>query len=468
MIPPGLIMMLAAILIAFSRGHMRTLIVLAAPLLTLYAVLQVPDGVSLSAHYMNYPVELIEGSPVRRLFATVFSIMAFAGGLYAFKTARNAELAAAFAYAGGAIGVAFSGDLLTLFIFWEMMAIFSTLVILMGGTEKSRAAGFRYGVIHFLGGVILMVGIIGHYLGTGSLEIMAMKATDFSSWMILIGLLINAAAPPLSSWLADAYPESSATGMVFLSAYTTKTAVLTLILLFPGEKILVFVGLYMVFYGIMYALLENDARRILSYSIVNQVGFMVTGIGIGTEMAINGAAAHAFAHIIYKALLLMSAGVVLHRTGKSLCTDLGGLFRTMPITALCGIIGALAISGFPMTSGYTTKTMISEAAALEHLPVVWFLLAAARRGCFFMPGSNSRGLCSSKKTAACGPKMRPGIWRWRWGCFRPFASALASGPSHFMRCCLMKRAFMPIKHQSWCFICSSCCFRGWLSSCSCP
>lgn len=295
MIPPGLIMMLAAILIAFSRGHMRTLIVLAAPLLTLYAVLQVPDGVSLSAHYMNYPVELIEGSPVRRLFATVFSIMAFAGGLYAFKTARNAELAAAFAYAGGAIGVAFSGDLLTLFIFWEMMAIFSTLVILMGGTEKSRAAGFRYGVIHFLGGVILMVGIIGHYLGTGSLEIMAMKATDFSSWMILIGLLINAAAPPLSSWLADAYPESSATGMVFLSAYTTKTAVLTLILLFPGEKILVFVGLYMVFYGIMYALLENDARRILSYSIVNQVGFMVTGIGIGTEMAINGAAAHAFA-----------------------------------------------------------------------------------------------------------------------------------------------------------------------------
>ena len=86
----------------------------------------------------------------------------------------------------------------------------------------------------------------------------------------------------------------------------------------------------MVFYGIVYAILENDMRRILAYSIVNQVGFMVTGIGIGTEMALNGAAAHAFAHIIYKALLLMSAGSVLYMTGRRKCTDLGGLFRTMP------------------------------------------------------------------------------------------------------------------------------------------
>ena len=172
--------------------------------------------------------------------------------------------------------------------------------------------------------------------------------------MILIGILINAAAPPVSAWLADAYPESSPTGSVFLSAFTTKTAVLALILLFPGEPVLIGVGLFMVFYGIIYALLENDARRILAYSIVNQVGFMVCAVGIGTEVALNGAAAHAFAHIIYKALLFMSAGVVIYRTGYSKCTDLGGLFRTMPLTTVCGIIGALAISSFPLTSGFTT------------------------------------------------------------------------------------------------------------------
>jgi multicomponent Na+:H+ antiporter subunit D len=156
-------------------------------------------------------------------------------------------------------------------------------------------------------------------------------------WLILAGFLINAGAPPLSAWLPDAYPESSWSGMVFLSAFTTKAAVYVLMRGFPGAEFLIYVGLFMVFYGIIYAILENDMRRILAYSIVNQVGFMVVGIGIGTEMALNGAASHAFTHIIYKALLLMSAGSVLYMTGKRKCTDLGGLFRTMPLTAVCGI-----------------------------------------------------------------------------------------------------------------------------------
>jgi multicomponent Na+:H+ antiporter subunit D len=138
-----------------------------------------------------------------------------------------------------------------------------------------------------------------------------MQPDSVAHWLILIGFLINAGAPPLSAWLPDAYPEASWSGTVFLSAFTTKTAVYVLLRGFPGTELLIWIGLFMVFYGIVYALLENDMRRILAYSIVNQVGFMVTGIGIGTEMALNGAAAHAFTHIIYKALLLMSAGAVL-------------------------------------------------------------------------------------------------------------------------------------------------------------
>ena len=185
--------------------------------------------------------------------------------------------------------------------------------------------------------------------------------------------------------MADRHPAQP-TGSVFLSAFTTKTAVLALILLFPGEKILIWVGVYMVMYGIIYALLENDVRRILAYSVVNQVGFMVCAIGIGTEMALNGAASHAFAHIIYKGLLFMSAGVVIYRTGKGKCTELGGLFRTMPITTICGIIGALSISSFPLTSGFTTKSMISQAAVDEGLMVVYFLLAAASAGVFLHAG----------------------------------------------------------------------------------
>ena len=189
-----------------------------------------------------------------------------------------------------------------------------------------------------------------------------MLATNFDTWMMLIGILINAAAPPVSAWLSDAYPESSPTGSVFLSAFTTKTAVLALILLFPGEPVLVGIGLFMVMYGIIYALLENDIRRILSFSIVNQVGFMVCAIGIGTQMAINGAAHTRLHTSSTKPLLFMSAGAVVYRTGLNKCTEVGGLFRTMPLTAICGIVGALAISGFPLTSGFTTKTMISQAA----------------------------------------------------------------------------------------------------------
>ena len=155
---------------------------------------------------------------------------------------------------------------------------------------------------------------------------------------------------------------------------------------FAGEEMLIWVGLIMVFYGIVYAILENDMRRILAYSIVNQVGFMVTGIGIGTEMALNGAAAHAFVHIIYKALLLMSAGSVMFMTGRTKCTDLGGLFRTMPITTICGIVGALSISAFPLTSGFVAKSMIVDGAARDHLTIVWFLLTAASAGVFLHAG----------------------------------------------------------------------------------
>ncbi len=406
-LPPAMILLLGALLIGPTRGALRTAVVLVTPLLTLAAVWQVPDGVVLTLQFLQYPIEPIEGSPVRRLFATIFALMAFGGGLYAYRQARWFELAAAYAYAAGAIGVSFAGDLISLFLFWELMALFSTVVVWCGGTPGARAAGIRYAIMHLLGGVILKVGIEGVMVHTGSIEVRPMLADNFDHWMILIGILINAAAPPLSAWLSDAYPESSPTGSVFLSAFTTKTAVLALILLFPGEPLLIGIGLFMVMYGIIYALLENNIRRILAFSIVNQVGFMVCAIGIGTQMAINGAAAHAFAHIIYKALLFMSAGAVVYRTGLNKCSEVGGLFRTMPLTAVCGIIGALAISGFPLTSGFTTKTMISQAAANESLVWVYFLLAAASAGVFLHAGIKFPWFVFFQRDSGLRPKDAP-------------------------------------------------------------
>ena len=406
-LPPAIILLVGAGLVGLTRGYLRDAIVLLAPLITIWAVWQVPEGVTLSMSFINYQIEPIEGNAVRRLFALIFSTMAFVGGIYAFRQASRLELSAAYAYAAGAIGVAFAGDLITLFLFWEMMAIFSTVIVWCGGTLSSSRAGMRYAIMHVLGGVILMAGIAGVAIQTGSIDIRALQAEDFSTWLILIGLLVNAAAPPVSAWLADAYPEATPSGAVFLSAFTTKTAVLALILLFPGDPILIGVGIYMIFYGIIYALLENDARRILAYSIVNQVGFMVCAIGIGTELALNGAAAHAVAHIVYKALLFMSAGVVLYRTGKRKCTDLGGLFRTMPLSCACGIVGALSISSFPLTSGFTTKTLISEAAIVEGFALIYFLLAAASAGVFLHAGIKFPWFVYFQKDSGLRPKDAP-------------------------------------------------------------
>jgi multicomponent Na+:H+ antiporter subunit D len=404
---PALILLIAAVLICLVKGHARTAVILVAPIITLWAIWQIPDGVQSTVKFLSYNIEPVEGSPLRRLFATIFAIMVFVGGLYSFRVARWYELAAAFAYAAGAIGVCFAGDLITMFLYWELMAIFSTIVVWCGGTPGARAAGIRYAIMHLLGGVVLKVGIEGVVVGTGSIQIQPMLATDFSTWMILIGILINAAAPPVSAWLADAYPESTPTGSVFLSAFTTKTAVLALILLFPGEPVLIGIGLFMVMYGIIFALLENDVRRILAYSVVNQVGFMVVAVGIGTEMALNGATAHAFAHIIYKALLFMSAGVVIYRTGKNKCMELGGLFRTMPLTCVCGIIGALAISSFPLTSGFTTKSMISQAAVDGNLVWVYMALTAASAGVFLHAGIKFPWFVFFQKDSGLRPKDAP-------------------------------------------------------------
>ena len=409
---PGLVLIAGGLLLFWLRGTPRAVATVALPLLVLALVWRVGDGPVWQQHFLDYALTPLRGDKLSRLFATIFAIMAAAGGLFALGQKSRLEVPAAFVYAGSAIGVALAGDLITVFLFWELMAVGSTLVLWSQGSPASYAAARRYLMIHLLGGVVLFAGITGHVVQTGSVDFERMALDSPAHWLILIGLLVNAGAPPLSAWLPDAYPEASWSGTVFLSAFTTKTAVYTLIRGFPGTELLVWVGLFMVFYGIVYALLENDMRRILAYSIVNQVGFMVAGIGIGTEMALNGAAAHAFAHIIYKALLLMSAGSVLLMTDRRKCSELGGLFHSMPLTTVCGSIGALAISAFPLTSGFVSKSMVSQAAADNHLLAVWLLLAAASGGVFLHAGIKFPWFVFFQKDSGLRPAEPPAPMRW--------------------------------------------------------
>ena len=426
--PPGFVLIIGALLTAVTPGRAHRLWALLAPLVALYVIWTFPAEGRIVQHWLDYDLVLAQFNLPTKAFATIFAIMAFAGGLFAFNQDRRVELSGALLYAGSAIGVTFAGDLITLFLFWEVMAIGSTLVVWAGNSEASRLAGRRYVNMHLVGGAVMMAGIALHVHASGSILLPTMQlggditdpivmvAEGNKPWLlpslaspgavlILIGILINSGAPPLGAWLPDAYPEASPSGTVFLSAFTTKTSVYVLLVLFAGCNLLVWVGCLMALYGIVYAILENDMRRILAYSIVNQVGFMVCAVGIGTGLSVNGATAHAFAHIIYKALLLMSAGSVLYMTGKRKCTDLGGLYKAMPVTMWCGIIGALAISAVPLTSGFTTKSMITDAAAMTevwaptteingalvwdsllHPTVAWFVLVAASAGVFLHAG----------------------------------------------------------------------------------
>jgi multicomponent Na+:H+ antiporter subunit D len=384
--PPGAFLALGALLLPIVPARARPLLMLGLPLVTLSLVWQLPDGSSAPFTLMTLELVWVESDALARLFGIIFSLAAFAGGLFALRRTSVLESTSALVYAGSAVGVVLAGDLITLFIFWETMAVASSTVLLSAAGNRSIQVATRYFLVHMFGGALMMTGIVAHIWATGSVGLDGLQPETVGGALILAGVLLNAGAPPLSAWLPDAYPEGSFGGTVFLSAFTTKAAVYVLIRAFPGTEVLIFVGLFMIFYGIIYALLENDMRRILAYSIVNQVGFMVTGVGIGTEMALNGAAAHAFAHIIYKALLLMSAGAVLYQTGKRKCTDLGGLFQSMPVTAACGIVGALAISSFPWTSGFVSKSMISQAAGDQHLAITWYLLMAASAGVFLHAG----------------------------------------------------------------------------------
>jgi multicomponent Na+:H+ antiporter subunit D len=291
-------------------------------------------------------------------------------------------------YAGAALGAVFAGDFLSLFLFWELMALSAALIVWLRRERGAVAAGFRYLLVHLFGGVCLLGGIAFHWSQTGSITFGDMSPLTGSPAfaLILVAFLLNAAVPPLGAWLPDAYPEATPTGAVFLTAFTTKSAIYALIRGFAGTDILVWWGAAMAVYGVVYAVLENDARRLLAYHIISQVGYMVCGVGIGTQLALNGSASHAFAHILYKALLFMGAGAVLQVTGLRKLNEMGGLYKTMPLTLGLYMVGAFAISAVPLFSGFVSKAMVVSAAGESHLAGAFLLLTVASSGTFLHTG----------------------------------------------------------------------------------
>ena len=380
MIPPAFVLIVGAVLIPFLRGKTKAGYMLLLPVIVFVTLMHLPMGNIWVVPFWGYDLILGRMDKLSLVFGYVFTIMAFLGVLFALQVKDDLQHVSGLVYVGSTLGVVLAGDLLSLYLFWEIMAVSSTFLIIAGRTKESREAGFRYILVHLIGGLFLLAGIVLYVQRTGSIAFDYIGLTGLDSYLMFIGIALNAAAIPLHAWLPDAYPNGTPTSTVFLSAFTTKSAVYLLIRTFPGADILIVIGALMVSLPIFYAVLENDIRRVLSYSLMNQVGFMLVGVGIGTELALNGAVAHAFCHIIYKALLFMAAGSVLQMTGKIKCTEIGGLYKTMPLTCLFCMVGAASISAFPLFSGFVSKSMIISASAHEKIFLIWLVLQFASTG----------------------------------------------------------------------------------------
>ena len=384
--PVALIPILGAAGVPLFRGHLRSAYLVALPLLAFAYLLTVPTGLHGQVEVLGQSLVLMRVDKLSLLFGYIFLLALLLSVIYALHVDDTAQHVAGLVYAGSAIGAVFAGDLMSLFIYWELTAVSSVLLVWARRGEHSPATGMRYVIVQLLSGMFLLAGALVHWHDTGSLAFGHIGLSGTAGALILVAFGIKSAFPLLHNWLMDAYPEATPTGTVFLSAFTTKLGIYALARGFAGTDALVWVGTVMAAFPIFYAVIENDLRRVLAYSMNNQLGFMVVGIGIGSELAVNGAVAHAFADIIFKGLLFMSMGAVLHRTGTIKGSELGGLYKSMPWTTGFCMVGAASISAFPLFSGFVTKSMIMTAAAGEGMTVTWLVLLFASAGVFHHAG----------------------------------------------------------------------------------
>ena len=383
---PGLILIVGALLVPFLRGRLRAAYILALPIVAFWQLITLPNGSFGEIHVLDMTLVTLRVDELSFVFGLIFLIAAFLCFIYALHIDDTVQQVAALIYAGSAVGAVFAGDLITLFIFWEGTAVASLFLIWASRNERAYGAGLRYIVIQVTSGVLLLAGIVVHYSQTGEIAFGHLGTELLAGVLIFLAFGIKCAFPFLHNWLQDAYPEATVTGTVVLSAFTTKLAVYTLARGYAGTEILVPIGATMTAFPIFYAVIENDLRRVLSYSLNNQLGFMVVGIGIGSELALNGTVAHAFCHIIYKALLFMSMGAVLFRTGTIKGSELGGLYKSMPWTTGFCIVGAASISAFPLFSGFVSKSLIIAAAMDKGYFWTWLVLLFASAGVFHHSG----------------------------------------------------------------------------------
>jgi multicomponent Na+:H+ antiporter subunit D len=357
-------------------------------ILTLLASNRLLPVVALAGHVVVLSIVFIAGatSASNSLFSPqhLLSILIAGVGLlyalFSFTSNRRHEKSAAFLYIASGF-VCLNASTFGQFFFGLEALTFSALpIIISSSSAKTSSAALHYCLMHLAAGGFFLAGIILRYCNGESLALttsLSLSDNSLSSWLIFLGLGVNCAWPLLHSWLLAAYQQTSPSGILLLSAVTTKVALFGIWQMFPGEPLLIPIGLSMAVFPLIYMMVENDLRRIFCYSIINQLGYMVVAIGIGSHLALNGALGFLIADVLYKALLLMGLGVFTHQLGIHSVSELKGLARLSPVGTLALCIGAWCLCAMPYGSGFVTKSLIVSAAAREGYFYTWLVLLGA-------------------------------------------------------------------------------------------
>ena len=298
------------------------------------------------------------------------------------------------------IGVAFAGDFFTLFIFWEMMGITSyTLVAFRKESWGPIEAGFKYMVMGAVGSTVLLMGIGLIYGMAGTVNFAhissALKGSPQNLWSLLVlaiiitGFGIKSAIVPLHTWLPDAHPEAPSPISAMLSGMLIETALYgmsrVLFLVYEPQVFQFAIAglalLTMCFANVL-ALLQQDIKRMLAYSSIAQVGYMLIGLASGTIWGMQGLFLHIFNHSLMKGLAFLSSGSIVHNSNTRNLDELKGIGRVMPLTTAGLFVALMGLGGIPTTCGFISKYMLFGSAIEAGMS--WLTIAGVLNSAFSM------------------------------------------------------------------------------------
>ena len=356
---PGLIYLIGSIGLYIIKQEWRKYLALITAISAGVVLFILPQGQLLKLPFLDFELILLEVTPITRFIAIIFIFFNIASIIYGINLFTRKDYWLSYFYIGSSLTIILVGDFFSFYICWELMTISSYFLIFNNSQPLTRQTSYYYFVMHLVGAISLLWGILLHYSAVGS---MALTTVQVGLPFFILAVGIKLAFIGLHTWLPKNYANTPFYISVILSAYTTKVGVYACYKLLPTVDYLAYAGVISAVLGVIFALAQTKIRNILSYHIISQIGYMIVALEVSTSTSVSliGGFFHLGNHILYKGLLFMTAGVVIYATDKEDLINLGGLYKELPYTTIYIIIAAASISGIPLFNGYVSKLLIKK------------------------------------------------------------------------------------------------------------